>query len=199
MKTPIKALGKALGWMLAIVVACSAWPAPAQDKYQANIAKSAVTRLDQAVAVRRSGDLEQARKLLQQLTAQYPEYYRALYNLGLVYADAGEPKKAVETLLKADGLRKRLGVDDPTLDNSIGWAYLLSGQYGKADEYFALSLQNVNQMPKSSQARLYNNYAQLRIYQSNYSDAEKYLKLSTAKGSAVADQTLKQLSPQLSK
>lgn len=195
MKTPIKALG----WMLAIVVGCPAWPVHAQDKYQANISKSAVTRLDQAVAVRRSGDLDQARKLLQQLTAQYPDYYRALYNLGLVYADAGEPKRAVETLLKADGLRKRLGVDDPTLDNSIGWAYLLSGQYGKADEYFALSLKNVNQLPKSSQARLYNNYAQLKIYQSNYTDAEKYLKLSTAKGSAVADQTLKQLSPQLSR
>lgn len=190
---------EALGWVVAAVMVCSSAAVPAQDRYQPNIERSAVARLDQAVAVRRSGDLDNARKQLEQLTQQYPEYYRAVYNLGLVYADAGEPKKAVDTLLKADGLRKRLAIDDPTLDNSIGWAYLLNWQYAKAEEYFALSLKNVNQLPKSSQARLYNNYAQLKIYQNNYADAQKYLKLSTAKGSAVAEQTLKQLSPQLAK
>lgn len=195
MKTPTEARG----WILAFVLASSAAAVHAQDKFQAHIERSAVTRLDQAVAVRRAGDLDNARKLLEQLTLQYPDYYRAVYNLGLAYADAGEPKKAVETLLKADALRKRLAIDDPTLDNSIGWAYLLDWQYAKAEEYFARSLKNVNQLPKSSQARLYNNYAQLKIYQNNYPDAQKYLKLSTAKGSAVAEQTLKQLSPQLAK
>lgn len=195
MKTPTEALG----WIVAAVMACAAVAVQAQDKYQPNIERSAVARLDQAVAVRRAGDLDHARKLLEQLTRQYPDYYRAVYNLGLAYADAGEPKKAVETLLKADALRKRLAIDDPTLDNSIGWAYLLDWQYAKAEEYFALSLKNVNQLPKSSQARLYNNYAQLKIYQNNYPDAQKYLTLSTAKGSAVAEQTLRQLSPQLAK
>ena len=195
MKTPTETLG----WIVAAVMACSGAAVLAQDKFQANIERSAVARLDQAVAVRRAGDLDRAKKQLEQLTQQYPDYYRAVYNLGLAYADAGETKKAVDTLLKADALRKRLAIDDPTLDNSIGWAYLLNWQYAKAEEHFALSLKNVNQLPKSSQARLYNNYAQLKIYQHNYAEAQKYLQLSTTKGSAVAEQTLKQLSPQLAR
>ncbi len=165
----------------------------AQDKYQNNIEQVQVDKLNAIVDLRRQGNLSDATKQLVDLTQQNPNYYRAIYNLGLAYADMGKTKDAIVKLLDAEKLKTRLSIQDPTLDNSIGWAFFLDGQYDNADTYFTKALEHSDKLSKNSQARLFNNYAQLKIYQKKLPEAKKYLQLSTQGGNFLAKKTLEQL------
>jgi tetratricopeptide (TPR) repeat protein len=163
------------------------------DKFQDTIAQPQVDKLDAIVSLRRQGNLGDAAKQLTLLTQQNPQYYRAIYNLGLAYADMGQTKEAIAKLLEAEILKNSLNIQDPTLDNSLGWAYFLDRQYDNADIYFSRALNSSDKLTKNSQARLYNNYGQLKIYKKNYPEAKKYLQLSTDNGNSLAKKTLEQL------
>ena len=79
---------------------------------------------------------DEAESLLLDVTKRKPDYYRALYNLGLIYLDKNEPDKAVDVLRKAKKIRdqQNLPDNDGAIWNSLGWAYLNAGDLKHAEE-----------------------------------------------------------------
>jgi tetratricopeptide (TPR) repeat protein len=76
----------------------AASPDPSREAYQ---------QLQQAEALRLQGHLDRALTLCQPLVARYPEYYGALYTLGLIYADKNQYPQALGLLMRAVMLNPR--------------------------------------------------------------------------------------------
>lgn len=166
----------------------------ASDKFQTDIDENVVAKLDQAVELRRIGKLNEAIPLLKSITEEQPIYYRAHYNLALAYTDSDHFEDALAAFKQAEELRANEKIDDPTLDNSIGWAYLLEGNYDEASKYFEAAIQQSDNMSSFSKARLFNNYAQVKIYQGDLATAKLYLEKAIQNGSSIATITLQQVS-----
>ena len=65
---------------------------PSQDAYE---------QLQKGEALRQQGHLDRALTLCQPLVARYPNYYGALYTLGLIYADKDQYPQALGLLVRA--------------------------------------------------------------------------------------------------
>lgn len=61
----------------------------------------AFRQLEKAEALRVRGELDRARTLCEPLVARYPDYYGALYTLGLIYGDKGHAPQALGCLVRA--------------------------------------------------------------------------------------------------
>src|SRR5258708_241549 len=104
----------------------------ARDIYQHDIAPDLVKKVDMAKEKQVDGtDLKQAESLLSDVVKQKPDYYRALYNLGLVYEKKGEYEKAIKTLKEAEAIRYGQDIPDNSILNSLGWAYLNASDFDK--------------------------------------------------------------------
>lgn len=165
----------------------------AQDKFQKNISSEANAALEKVLVIRRAGQFDEAISGLQDIIKANPNYYRATYNLGLAYVDAGRMEEAYKVLEKAEKIRAENEISDPTLDNSIGWAYLVGNKYALAEKYFIKAEKNNSNLPKTSKARLYNNLGQLKIYQKDYNKANEYLLKAVDNGSNQAKISIEQL------
>jgi len=58
-------------------------------------------QLEKAEQLRRQGQTDQARAICETLIRQYPDYFGALYTLGLLYADRGQYQEAIGPLVRA--------------------------------------------------------------------------------------------------
>jgi len=67
----------------------------------------ALRQLEKAEALRVRGELDRARTLCEPLVARYPDYYGALYTLGLIYGDKGQAPQALGCLVRAVMLNPR--------------------------------------------------------------------------------------------
>src|SRR5205085_6192294 len=78
------------------------------DDLQKNIPESESLLIAQSKDLRLDKhDLDGAEKILQQVLAKFPNYYKAHYNLGLVYQDKGNYDAAIQELEKARTIRER--------------------------------------------------------------------------------------------
>jgi Flp pilus assembly protein TadD len=67
-------------------------PDPLRDTY---------LQLEQAEALRGQGQLDRARAICEQLVGRYPDYFGALYTLGLIFIDKGQSPQALGCLVRA--------------------------------------------------------------------------------------------------
>lgn len=67
----------------------------------------AFRQLEKAEALRLRGELDRAQTLCEPLVARHPDYYGALYTLGLIYADKGQAPQALGCLVRAVMLNPR--------------------------------------------------------------------------------------------
>ena len=150
----------AAGLLLSLLSGCATPP----EVKQALIAK------DQAYQ-QNAQLMEQYRELL----AVEPDYYRAQYNLGLALLAQGRNEEAAAALERAVEIRARLGLDEPTIFNSLGWARYLAGDLARAE---AAYLEGVKLAPRNSRAsnqKLFNNLGALYLRQGRLDDAEAVL------------------------
>ena len=64
-------------------------------------------QLEQAEALRLQGQIERARELCEALVRRYPDYFGALYTLGLIYVDKEQYPQALGFLVRASMLNPR--------------------------------------------------------------------------------------------
>lgn len=162
---------------VALVVAALGVPtARAQtDAWQTTLPPAHVQRAEEAKSALRHGDAAAAERKYRELLAVEPDYYRAQYNLGLALLAQGRNEEAAAALERAVEIRARLGLDEPTIFNSLGWAHYLAGDLARAE---AAYLEGVKLAPRNSRAsnqKLFNNLGALYLRQGRLDDAEAVL------------------------
>ncbi len=111
--------------------------------------------LDKAVAQARemrlpyypSYDPQKAIQELKNIIEEKPDYYRALFNLALAYAEVKDYQSALDTFQSALSVRSKYGLKDPTIYNSAGWVSLSAGRYDEAIDYFETGLKSESTNP----------------------------------------------------
>jgi tetratricopeptide (TPR) repeat protein len=146
-----------------------------RDPYQ-NVAPELVKKVDLAKQkqIDRT-DLKQAESLLSDVLKQKPDYYRALYNLGLLYDSEGDYEKAIKTLKKAEAVRYGENIPDNSVLTSLGWAYLNAGDVDKAEDYLKKAYATRDDNNASASKRILNNLGLLYLQKGQAEEARKYL------------------------
>lgn len=167
------------------------------DRFQPEVSPENVRLLEEARAFRRQGNTESAIKRLTSLVEAQPDYYLAHYNLGLAYVQQGEYENGIGSLQRALEIKERKGIVEATIYNSIGWAYLKKNDYGQAEKFLQIGLEDVNQelMSETSKRKLLNNIGLLYMYTGNVEQSRKYLSMAVKRyNSALARANLELLS-----
>jgi Tfp pilus assembly protein PilF len=153
--------------------------AQAPDPFQADIPASLVARVDAAKEKQTGGkDLDAAEAELTAVLQERPDYYRALYNLGLIYQAQGKTDQALQTLEKAHMVRDRLHISDNSILNSLGWVYMNAGKLDEAERCFLEALGYERENKPDSNERLLNNLAYLYLQKGDTTKARTYLQRS---------------------
>jgi len=164
------------GWTIsACVLQTLGGPA---DRYQSNIPSDLVAAVDDAKQKQINGtDLDQAAIELQQVLNRHPDYYRALFNLGLIYQTEGKIDESLQYLLKAKKVHDDNHINDPSISNSLGWVQMQAGKLDDAEKNF-LEAVNHPSGNKSSDERALNNLGYLYLQKGQTDKAKTYLNSS---------------------
>jgi Tfp pilus assembly protein PilF len=179
--------------LLAAALALAAAPALAAqtDAWQTRLPPAHVRMADEAKSALRQGDAEAAEQRYRELLAVEPDYYRAQYNLGLALLAQGENEAAAAALERAVEIRAKLGLDEPTVFNSLGWAWFLAGNLEKAEAAYLEGVKLAASNSRGSNQRLFNNLGSLYLRQGRLDEAEKaLLRARDEFGSAQAEANL---------
>jgi tetratricopeptide (TPR) repeat protein len=149
-----------------------------RDPYQ-DVAPDLVRQVDLAKKKQDGSDTRQkdeAESLLLDVLKRKPDYYRALYNLGLIYLDKNEADKAVDVLTKAKGVRYKNNLrDDNAILNTLGWAYLNAGDLKQAEFYLKAAYDTKSQNDGPTNERILNNLGFLYLQEGKTTEARKFL------------------------
>lgn len=96
-----------------------------------------MTKLDKANEHLKRKELQEAREILEELLQEEPDNGDALYNLGMIYTELGDPEKAVKTLQRCI----ESGQDTANVYVALGYAYTKLGNQNKAKELFLSALE----------------------------------------------------------
>jgi len=150
------------------------------DPFQADIAPNLVAKVDDAKEKQISGqDLETAAAELRNVVGERPDYYRALFNLGLIYQKQGKTEQSLETLKQAKQVGDNYHIADASILNSIGWAYMDAGKLDDA-EMTLLEASKQSAANKPTDERVLNNLGYLYLQKNETDKARAYLNKSLA-------------------
>jgi tetratricopeptide (TPR) repeat protein len=126
-------------------------------------------KFDEAYEHLKKKEFEQAKIVLEELLEMEPNHGLALYNLGMIYTELGDPVRAVNTLQRC----VELGQDNANVYVALGYAYSRLGNQNKAKELFiaALELEPNNSYALRNLGALYGK-------ETNYVNAIQYLERS---------------------
>jgi Flp pilus assembly protein TadD len=175
-------------------MAATAQAQPARDRLQPDIAAESVAQFDVARRMQRDGNLKGAETTLRELTEREPAYFNANYRLGLLLADQGRYPEAVTVLERTRAIRDEQRINDATVLNSLGWAYLLGGDAASAERWLLEAKANENMLSADSRAKVYNNLGYLYMTTGRYPQARAVLETADKTyGSTFARDNLKTL------
>lgn len=164
------------------------------DAWQTNLPPAQVERAEEAKSALRHGDAEAAERGYRELLAVEPDYYRAQYNLGLALLAQGRNEEAAAALERAVEIRAKLGLDEPTVFNSLGWAYYLAGDLARAEAAYLRGVELAATNNRASNQKLFNNLGTLYLRLGRLDDAEAALVRARDEfGSAQAEANLEML------
>lgn len=177
----------------AIVLAGCATAAAGEDRYQPEIKAAEVQRMTRARDLLRQGKSKEAAEAFQQLTAQVPDYFLAHYNLGIALSNLGDAKGSLAALKRALAIREAKGLNEWSIYNSTGWAYMILGDARRAEELLKVAESHANQLPQVSQAKLWNNLGYLYMSNRDFTKARAYLGKARSLGNPLAGDNLRVL------
>ena len=184
-------------WMkisLTVMSVCCGSAVFAQDKYQTSVSAQSQRALLTAKSELKLGLDGKGVVKLQQLAQAQPNYYAAQYNLGLALAEKGDAKPAIEALGQARDIRERDAIDDFSIYSSLGWAYMLDGQFSAAEKQFEVARRNEGQLSRESKVRLYNNLGWLYMNTGRTELAKQMLEIAEKNhGSTLATRNIEAL------
>lgn len=193
MRTTANPMQTAMRWIVGGVLLLAFTPeAWAQaDRYQSGYDRAAVERLEDARSLRQAGASADAVEQLETLVREHPTYYRAWYNLALARAERHQYGAAEGAFRKAQQVKAAEGISDATLDNSLGWLYILMGRYQDAELMLMRAWQSNETAPSGFREKVLNNLGTLYIRLGNPAKAREYLEqAATQYGSQVARDNL---------
>ena len=176
------------GWRVCVLILTSVVFASAanaqdtKDKYQSDIPSGDVVKFSDARLKRIAGNSDQAITILADVVKRNPNFFSAQYNLGLAYLDQKQNDQGIAALEKAAALKRSIpSITDASIFNSLGWAYMLKGDYIKAEASLKEGELNANSLSDESKRRLYTNTGWLYMNTGRFNEAEKYLKIVNEK------------------
>lgn len=92
--------------------------------------------IEKAIAIHNKGDLVGAERIYKKSLAKNPDDHTALYRIGIIYLQTGQPKQAIPVLEKAASINT-LSSD---VLNNLGIAYFHTERYDDAEKAFKKSL-----------------------------------------------------------
>lgn len=146
-----------------------------EDKYQIGIADSLVAKLDTARAFSKRGDIVNAESLIRSIISIDSSYYRAHYNLALIYYKKGDLDTAITLFHKAIEVKDRENIEEYSIYNSLGYSYFVNGDYKNAEIYLLRSFENKDKLSNSLVKKVYNNLGTLYMNTGKFDEAKKYL------------------------
>ena len=166
-----------------------------KDPYQ-QIDPDLVTKVNDAKEKQLAGvDLDQAESVLLEVLKTKPDYYRALYNLGLIYQSKGAISKAIDFLKRAETVRDAQQIHDNSILNSLGWIYLNAGDLERAETYLKDAYDKKDANDASTNERVLNNLGSLYLQKGETQSARRFLQESVSEfQSATAINLLKVVS-----
>jgi tetratricopeptide (TPR) repeat protein len=168
------------------------------DDLQKDIPESAAVQVAQSKELRLTKrDLNMAEKILLEVIAKYPNYYKALYNLGLVYQDKGNYDAAIKALEKAREIREKQNLPEYSIYNTLGWAYMHQGSNKQAEASYKTGLTYEPQNSSDSNRRLYSNLSWFYYLQGDPDEAKKYIDVAEQKYQSESVAELRKLIDQL--
>lgn len=152
----------------------------ASDPFQPDVPPSAVERLEAAKAKRMAGHPTDAITDLRLLVGEYPDYYRAVYNLGLAMADSsdkdqGKLNEAIDILQRARDIRQEQSLKDYSIYNSLGWYYTQANRSHDAEKAYVIALKHTSSNSAESNRRLYTNVGLFYLASGDLERAQSYL------------------------
>jgi Tfp pilus assembly protein PilF len=170
---------------------CRSVLAQTPDPFQPDIPAPLVARVDAAKEKQAAGkDLDAAEAELKAVLQERPDYYRAFYNLGLIYQTQGKTDQALQMLEKAKKLRDSLHISDNSILNSIGWVYMNAGKSDEAESSFLEALKRERENTPANNERLLNNLAYLYLQKGDTAKARSYLQRSINEYHSVGAQKI---------
>lgn len=161
------------------------------DPWQADLPAAHVAEVNQARTALRHGDGAAAERLLSELLAAEPDSYRAQYNLGLALLAQEKNEAAAAALERALEVRAKLGLTEPTIFNSLGWAHFLAGDLEKAEAAYLEGAKLVAINTAGSNQKLFNNLGTLYLRQGRLDEADAaFLRARDEFGSTQAEANL---------
>ena len=120
-----------------------------------------------------------------------PDNYEAIHQLGIAFASTGNYSKAIPTLEKALQAKKNQRIDDPTIYNNLGWAYVLDGKPKMAELKFTEGLTRSNDISPETRTRLLNNLGYVYLTTGEWEKSERTLRTAaTELDSSLARENL---------
>lgn len=159
----------------ASVLALTCQLAQAIDRFGQNIPPEHAAHLDLGKRMQEAGETDKAIAQFKTVIEKQPDYFAAYYNLGLALVEKNSYASGIEALEKAREIRERSQLKDATIYNSLGWAYMLSGDKDQAEKYFSQGIKNEGTLSAESRARLYNNSGWLYMSTGQYKQARAAL------------------------
>lgn len=174
MRSERKSLSKLLPACGALLLGASTLAAQS-DPWQVDLPAAHVAVVNQARTELRQGDGAAAERLLSELLAAEPDSYRAQYNLGLALLAQEKNEAAAAALERAVAVRAKLGLTEPTIFNSLGWAHYLAGDLDRAEVAYLEGVKLADSNTTASNQKLFNNLGALYLRQGRLDDAEAAL------------------------
>ena len=94
-------------------------------------------RFKEAVNLAKSGELEEAKRIFEEMLLENPKNADVLYNLGMCFTDMGQPDKAIKVLSKSIEYDSR----HSNCYVAMGYAYTNAGDNESAKKYFIEALE----------------------------------------------------------
>jgi len=174
-------------WAVALLLFAGAAHAQV-DAYQKEIPPADVHVLEQARKLRAEKRSEEAVALLQDLTRRRPDYFNAQFELALAISDkSSDIGKSIPVFERAAALKRANPlITDARVFNSLGWAYLYTGDRSRAGQAFSEAQRNSAQLSPEVQRKLNNNIGNLNLVAGRTAEAQRYFKTASDQGSRSA-------------
>src|SRR6266480_2078749 len=167
---------KSLSVLTLLLMTSVGRPIEAADFFQMTVPNAVAKVSKQAQQLRLQNKPEEARALLEPIAKENPSYFLVHYNLGLTYGAQGDWNAAISELEHAKRINMQEGLSEPTIYNSLGWAYLQSGSYDKALAEFQLAQVpgTFDKLNAESQRKVLNNTGLTLAYLGQPAKAAQY-------------------------
>lgn len=188
-----KLKGSTLILSLALLTFASSTAWSLTDPFQPTVPQEDVGVVQRARTDRLNGRPEAAIAKLLPVIKKDPKYYSAYYGLALAYARIDKNHEAIEYLNDAKAIRDSEKIEDFSIYNTLGWLYLVNGQYKDAKTNLEQAASYESKNSRETNSRVFNNLGLLYLTTGDYAKAETAFKKAVSFGGASASSNLELL------